>query len=272
MRKLSGWLAYQYRVARRSVITIEGVRIRIGKHMSRRVERALSKGGYEREELRLIGAVLSPADVVLEVGAGLGLVSSYCAKRIGSDRVFAYEADPELESCIRETYELNGVHPTLEMCAVTARAGRVTLYRDKHFVSSSVVRRRVGARPVEVPGRALNYVVEQVRPTLLVIDAEGAERDLFEDAKLPTVNKIVLELHDRVIGADRTERVRAQLGSLGFEVDQGLSSPEHLVLDRSHTEIPRKPGQHSDPSHRSGRGSTIDSSLTLDPSSKGAQQ
>jgi FkbM family methyltransferase len=237
LRKLSGWLAYRYRVARRSVITIEGVRIRIGKHLSRRVERALSKGGYQREELRLMGAVLSPADVVLEVGAGLGLVSSYCAKRIGSDRVFAYEADPELESCIRETYELNGVHPTLEMCAVTARAGRVTLYRDKHFVSSSVARRRVGARPVEVPGRALNYVVEQVRPTLVIIDAEGAGRDLFEDAKLPTVNKIVLELHDRVLGPDGTERVRAQLGSLGFEVDQGLSSPEHLVLERSRAEI-----------------------------------
>lgn len=241
MRKLSGWLAYRYRVARRSVITIEGVRIRIGRHMSRRVERALSKGGYEREELRLIGAVLSPADVVLEVGAGLGLVSSYCAKRIGSDRVFAYEADPELEPCIRETYQLNGVKPTLEMCAVTAQAGRVTLYRDKHFVSSSVVRRRVGSRPVEVPGRALNYVVEQVRPTLLVIDAEGAERDLFEAANLPTVNKIVLELHNRVIGSDGTERVRAQLGGLGFQVDQALSSPEHLVLERSRTEILQEP-------------------------------
>jgi FkbM family methyltransferase len=203
--------------------------------MSRRVERALSKGGYEREELRLIGAVLTPADVVLEVGAGLGLVSTYCAQRIGSRRVFAYEADPELEPCIRETYELNAVEPTLEMCAVCARSGRVTLYRDKHFVSSSVVRRRVGSRPIEVPGRALNYVVERARPTLLVIDAEGAERDLFEGAKLPTVNKIVLELHDRVIGPDGTDRVRAQLADLGFEVNQALSSPEHLVVERNGT-------------------------------------
>jgi FkbM family methyltransferase len=232
-RKLSGWLGYQYRVARRSIITIEGIRIRIGRHMSRRVERALSKGGYEREELRLIGEVLTRADVVLEVGAGLGLVSSYCAKRVGSKRVVAYEADPDLEPCIRETYRLNSVEPTLEMCAVGARAGRVTLYRDKHFVSSSVVRRRVGARPVEVPGRALNYIVEKVRPTLLVIDAEGAERDLFDGAYLPTVTRIVLELHDRVIGPDGTNRVRAQLSELGFEEDQGLSSPEHLVLKRT---------------------------------------
>jgi FkbM family methyltransferase len=201
--------------------------------MSRRVERALSRGGYEREELRLIGSVLSEGDIVLEVGAGLGLVSSYCAKRIGSDRVFAFEADPELEPCIRETYHLNGVEPVLDMCAVVAQPGRVILHRDKHLVSSSIVRRRVGAQPVEVPGKALNYVVERVRPTLLVVDAEGAERELFDGACLPTVSTIILELHERIIGPTGTEQVRNQLANLGFEVDHGISSPEHLVLRRS---------------------------------------
>lgn len=232
LRKLSHWMVYQYRILRRPVISIEGVRIRVGRHMSRRVERALSKGGYEREELRLIGEVLSPGDVVLEVGAGLGLVSTFCAKRVGSSRVYAYEADPDLEPCIRETYRLNAVDPTLEMCAIGPRAGRVTLHRDKHLVSSSVVRRRAGSRPVEVPGKALNYVVEKVRPTLLVIDAEGAEREMFDGAELPSVRKVVLELHDRVIGRDGTDRVRRALAELGFREDRRLSSHEHLVLRR----------------------------------------
>jgi FkbM family methyltransferase len=200
--------------------------------MSPRVERALSRGGYEREELSLIGEVLLPDDVVLEVGAGLGLVSTFCAKRVGSSRVFAYEADPELEPCIRETYELNGVEPTLEMCAVGGQSGRVTLFRDKHFVSSSVVRRRVGAKPVEVPGKALSYIVEKVRPTMLIVDAEGAEREMFEGAQLEGVTRIGLELHDRVIGPLGTDRVRASLTAMGFHQDQRLSSPEHLVLRR----------------------------------------
>jgi FkbM family methyltransferase len=200
--------------------------------MSPRVERALSRGSYEREELRLIGEVLLADDIVLEVGAGLGLVSTYCAKRVGSSRVFAYEADPELEPCIRETYELNGVTPTLEMCAVSGQAGRVTLFRDKHFVSSSVVRRRVGAKPIEVPGKALSYIVEKVRPTVLIIDAEGAEREMFDGAQLEGVTRIVLELHDRVIGPLETDRVRASLAAVGFHQDQRLSSPEHLVLRR----------------------------------------
>jgi FkbM family methyltransferase len=204
----------------------------VGRHMSPRVERALSRGGYEREELSLIGEVLLPEDVVLEVGAGLGLVSTFCAKRVGSSRVFAYEADPELEPCIRETYELNGVEPTLEMCAVGGQSGRVTLFRDKHFVSSSVVRRRVGAKPIEVPGKALTYIVEKVRPTVRIVDAEGAEREMFEGAQLEGVTRIVLELHDRVIGPLGTDRVRASLAAMGFHQDQRLSSPEHLVLRR----------------------------------------
>jgi FkbM family methyltransferase len=232
LRKVSHWLAYQYRILRRPVITIEGVQIRVGRHMSRRVERALSRGGYERQELQLIGTLLTPGDVVLEVGAGLGLVSTYCAQRVGSSRVFAFEADPDLEPCIRETYDLNGVEPTLDMCSVGAQAGRVTIYRDKHLVSSSVGRRRAGTRPVEVPGKALNYVVQRFRPTLLIIDAEGAERELFDGAELPTVTKIVLELHDRVIGTQGTDRVRATLTQLGFREDHGLSTSEHLVLRR----------------------------------------
>jgi predicted O-methyltransferase YrrM len=103
LRKLSNWLIYHYRIRTRPIVSIEGIRIRVGRHMSRRVEQAISKGGYERDELRLIGMLLSPSDVVLEIGAGLGVVSAYCAKRLGSSRVFAFEANPDLEPRIRET-------------------------------------------------------------------------------------------------------------------------------------------------------------------------
>jgi FkbM family methyltransferase len=200
--------------------------------MSRRVERALSKGGYERQELQLIGALLSPADVVLEIGAGLGLISTFCAKRVGPSRVFAFEADPDLEPCIRETYALNGVEPTLDMCAVGVRAGRVTIYRNKHLVSSSVGRRRAGTRPVEVPGKALNYVVHRFGPTVLIINADGVEPELFDGAELPTVTKIMVELPDLVLGPQGTNRVRAALAKLGFREDRGLTNSQHLVLRR----------------------------------------
>jgi FkbM family methyltransferase len=232
LRKLSNWLVYQYRIGRRPIVSIEGVRIRVGRHMSRRVEQAISKGEYERDELRLIGLVLSPSDVVLEIGAGLGVVSTYCAKRIGSSRVFAFEANPDLEPHIRETYALNDVNPTLEMCALRAIAGRVTLYRTRNLFSSSMIKRSAAAIPIEVPGKSLSYVVDKIRPTLLIVDVEGAEGELFDHAQLPGVTKIMLELHERVVGQDRVRQARGALTALGFREDGGLSSREHLVLRR----------------------------------------
>jgi FkbM family methyltransferase len=232
LRRLSNWLVYRYRIGRRPVVSLEGVRVRVGGHMSRRVEQAISRGGYERDELRLIGMVLSPSDVVLEVGAGIGVISAYCAKRLGSSRVFAFEANPDLEPRIRETYALNGVEPTLEMCAVRATAGRVALYRSKHLFSSSLIQRNAGAVPIEVPGKALSYLVEKIRPTLLIVDVEGAEGELFDRAQLPGVTTIMLELNERLIGRDKVRQVRGALLALGFREDPGYSSREHLVLRR----------------------------------------
>jgi FkbM family methyltransferase len=232
LRKIGHWLGYQYQSLRRPILTLEGVRVRLGPHLSPKVERAIARGAYERDELRVLAAILSPADVVLDIGAGLGMVSAYCAKRIGSKRVFAFEANPDLEPRILETYALNGVNPTLEMCAVGPHAGRVTLYRGKHLFSSSLISTATVTRPIEVPGKALSYLVDRLRPTLLVIDVKGAEVDLFDGARLPGVSKIVLELHQRIIGNDGVNRVRATLAKLGFKEDLRFSSGERLVLVR----------------------------------------
>jgi len=225
------WLVHQFRVRRRPVVTVAGVKIRLGRHMSPQVERTVSRGRYEQEEFRLIEQVLSPGDVVLEVGAGLG-VSAYCAKRLGSSHVFAYEANPDLEACIRETYSLNEVQPTLDMCAVGADAGKVTLFRSEDLWASSVLRPSGKVRPVEVPVKALSEIVQLVRATLLIVDVEGAESELFDRAHLPTVTRIILELHERVIGTAGARRVRATLSAMGFEELPDLSADTHLVLQR----------------------------------------
>jgi FkbM family methyltransferase len=232
LRKVANWLDYHYQAIRRPIVTIEGTRVRLGSHLSPRLERAISRGTYERDELRVLGAILSPSDVVLEIGAGLGVVSAYCAKRLGSSRVFACEANPDLEPRILETYALNEVNPTLDMCAVCSQPGRVTLYRGKHLFSSSLISGGSVTRPVEVPGKSLSYLVDRLRPTLLIIDMKSAEVDLFDGARLPGVKRILLELHARMIGPDETHRIRGTLMRQGFKEDSRFSSGERLVLAR----------------------------------------
>jgi hypothetical protein len=87
-------------------------------------------------------------------------------------------------------------------------------------------------RPVRVGMRSLTKEAARCRPTLLIVDAEGAEREMFRAAELPTVTRIVVELHERVIGPDGVAQARADLAALGFVEDAGLSRGEQLVLRR----------------------------------------
>src|SRR5204862_370213 len=80
-----------------------------------------------------------------------------------------------------------------------ADAGKVTLFRSEDLWASSVLRPSGKVRPVEVPVRALSEIVQLVGATLLIIDVEGAESELFDRAHLPTVSRIILELHERVM-------------------------------------------------------------------------
>ncbi len=228
-----GWrLEYEWRCLTRPVIEIHGLRVRLGRHLSRRVEAALRDGSYEKSELRLLDAVLEPGDVVLEVGTGLGFISTFCARRLGSERVFTYEANPGLESPIRDTYRLNAVAPTLTTAAIGPEEGEVVFYRDKHLWSSSVVLRSPDMRPVRVAMRSLTGEAEKHRPTLLIVDAEGAEGEMFRGAELPTVTRIVVELHERVIGPEGVAQARADLAALGFVEDATLSRGEQMVMRR----------------------------------------
>jgi len=56
--------------------------------------------------------------------------------------------------------------------------------------------------------------------------------ELFDRAHLPTVSKIILELHERVIGTAGARRVRSTLSAIGFEELPDLSTGKHLVLQR----------------------------------------
>ena len=71
---------------------------------------------YEEDEAKCVLAKIQPHDIVLEFGAGLGYLSTLCSKRIGSERVFAYEANPELIPLIEKTYRNNGVAASAAEC------------------------------------------------------------------------------------------------------------------------------------------------------------
>jgi len=214
-------------------VDVSGVQIRLGPHLSRGMREVIASGEYEAAESSIVARHVGNDDVVMELGAGLGYISTLIAKKIGSGKVFAYEANPVLESIIQETYKLNAVSPSLIMCMLGQRAGEQTFFVMKDFWSSSTVRRDRRAKEVSVPVRAVNDEIARIKPTFLIVDIEGGEYELFRSIDLSTVNKVAIELHERIIGADKARSVMDTLTGAGLSLREEMSGPEQLFYARA---------------------------------------
>lgn len=234
LKQIRKRIILDYRVhSKPKVVSIQGIKVSLTEDMSGRLVEALYSGAYEKYELELVKSQLHPSDIVMELGTGLGLVSIYCAKRIGSERVFTYEANPELEPIIRHNYAMNQVAPTLTICMLGDKLGEQKFYVRKNFWASSTIPRSPNDKAIKVHVKSFNQEVKRINPTFLIIDIEGGEYELLKDAELHNVQTIVMELHKSFIGYEKAEVVISRLTETGFRVNQELSYNEELLLQRN---------------------------------------
>lgn len=177
-------------------------------------------GDYEAKEIDIISRRLAVDDVVLEVGAGLGYLSAFCAKRIGGERVFTYEANPELIPIIQATHQRNGVAPTVINAMLAKGEGEREFFLEQDFWASSA--HRSGGRAITVPQRDLNSELARIKPSFLIVDIEGGEAEFFAGADLSSVKKICMETHPDVLGDRALSELFAGLVAQGFAIDFSL--------------------------------------------------
>jgi FkbM family methyltransferase len=213
-------------------IEVDGVVVPLGRQLTYPILVLLADGEYEREELEIVRRTLRRDDVVMELGTGLGFLASYCARSIGSDRVFTFEANRAMESQIRRTFARNGVSPSLRICMLGRETGMAELSVNPDFRGSSTVKRVHGGHVVPVPVEPFGAAMASIRPTYLIIDIEGGEADLLAHADLSGVQRICMEVHPWALGADGVRAVRARLEAAGFTVSSELSTEGVWFLER----------------------------------------
>ena len=224
---------YGWRLLRRpTVVKLSGVRLELGPHTTPAIRTAIYSERFERREARYVIRRLEPSDTVMEIGAGMGFISTLCALRLGPARVFAYEANPAMIKVIEHTYELNGVRPTLTNAALAGNAGTVEFFVEDEFVSSSIIRLSERAQSVHIAQLDVNMEVARIRPTMMVIDIEGAEHELVPIVHWDGINKVIIDLHPQIIGEEKTHEVLSTLERRGFVVDRRLSSTTKKYLHR----------------------------------------
>jgi FkbM family methyltransferase len=183
------------------------------------IKNALEGGWYEAGEIEQLPNLLQDGEVVLEIGAGLGLMSTLAAKDKRTKEVHAVEANPKLIPVIAANHKLNNAKVKVYNELLADADGEVDFYVHRDFWASSLTY-WAGAEVVKIKKKRFQTRLDEIKPTMLIVDIEGGETHLFDNVSMPTVEKILIELHLNNVGRDNVLHLFQVLGSKGFHYDQ----------------------------------------------------
>ncbi|MBO6603050.1 MAG: DUF563 domain-containing protein [Roseicyclus sp.] len=205
-----------------------GVEVPAGPHLDRKKLRSLRDGFYERQEVRSAFGHIRNSDRLLELGAGSGIVGSAVALNCDVDALLSFEANSDMVPVARKLYARNGLEEKAEIRHGIVVAGsdapaEMAFAVAEDYLGSMVVddgRAAIpGMRLETVPTVDFSKIVEEFRPTALLMDIEGGELTLLESADLSCFRVVVVELHRDIYGRDGMKRCRAALSTAGLRPD-----------------------------------------------------
>jgi FkbM family methyltransferase len=192
---------------------------------------------YEPDVWPRLMSAAGPGDVVVDVGALVGLYTLALARRVGpTGRVIAFEPDPESFALLTAQVRLNGVEDRVELvqAAVGECGGRVPFQGGRLADSRVLSESAAGAGTVACV--ALDDVLGSRRVDVLKVDVEGYEvhvlkgaRGLLSDpARRPRA--LFVEIHPFAWPSFRTsgEELLELLTSLGYEAGSVDGAPARV--------------------------------------------
>jgi FkbM family methyltransferase len=179
------------------------------------------RGRYELSEAEAAKQLLRPDDRVLELGGGVGLISTIAAKLVPQGQVVTIEANPRLVSFIERVHGLNGVRAECinAIAAGGEGGGTAKFYLRKDFWVSSMSPEPadyVDAVDVNVIG--ISVLVKQHKPSVVIIDIEGGEMNLIDEDWTRGVRLVMMEVHPKQTGLEGVQKLVDFFTNCGFTV------------------------------------------------------
>ncbi|MEX0340355.1 MAG: FkbM family methyltransferase [Arenibacterium sp.] len=214
-----------------------GVKVPKGEYVTASEARRMAAGNYEGAEIRGALHVVRDGDVVLELGAGIGLVGAVIARNRAVRHVYAFEANPDLMRACRWLYRLNRLRKRMTlrnevMVSAPERPATLPFYRDAAFRSSSLLASDRAQSVVDVPTADFNAFCLEFGPDVLVADIEGGELELLRYADLSGFRAVVIEFHGNRYGRVGLDACKAILLAAGFKKVKEKSTPRVWTLER----------------------------------------
>jgi FkbM family methyltransferase len=226
------------------VARCEGLRVPDSPFLNETRIARINAARYEGEEIAGALRVVTPADRVLELGAGLGIVGAVTALNRRPEAVLSFEANPALLPHINALYAENGLSDRIRVENRVLLAGpdqpqSVTFHVHNSYLGSSLVdSANRQTRPVTVPAADFDTTAAQFGATVLLMDIEGGELDLLRQIDLTRFRAVVLEFHPAVYGIAGMKECKAILRKAGFEQVADRSSRTVWTCERTAVAAP----------------------------------
>ena len=178
--------------------------------MQGKIRRLLRNNDYEAKETEAALRVVKEGDVVVELGGGIGYMSTLVATKRAIKSVHVFEANPNLIPYIRSVHAANNVTNAHVTNAILGpRKGSVDFYVREPMLGSSmqVLEGEVDPPSVKVDVLNAKTTFKDIGANVLICDIEGAEVDLIPSLDLSGFRAAIIETHPQWIGPEGMNKV-----------------------------------------------------------------
>lgn len=222
---------------------VQGVQLRLpDRLLTPSILKAFETGRYERLEANQLPRFLRDGDRLLELGGGVGFISTIARRAAKLESCTVIEANPDLIEIIRETHRRNAVAAEVHNAVVLSKRDRtnfevdaddtVAFFQRKNFWGSSLLSTPGYASIARIPVVDFDAMLGRVRPSIIIADIEGGEANLFDGTQLHGVRHILIELHKNVIGLRGITHIGATLAAQGLHYDPDYSIGAVVMFSR----------------------------------------
>lgn len=185
----------------------------------------LYKACSDRSERAILKEIIRPGMTVLDVGANIGIYTSFMAKIVGEKgRVYAFEPSPHNFNLLKKYNNQSNI--TLVQAAIGDTTGRIALYiSDKLNVDHRTYETGEKRKRIDVPSYRLDDYLQGRKVDFVKMDIQGFEYKALLGMENTLQNnqdiQILMEFwpYGLIKAGSEPEEVLAFLHRLGFQTE-----------------------------------------------------
>lgn len=199
------------------------------------LRRELLRGRYERHKMRQLRNRIEPNDVVLDIGAGIGLAALYAAGMVGAGNVLCVEPDPRAAALARRNFALNRqpIQLTEAAAAPPGAPAQLDFHLNEALGRSSLTPRAGTVATIAVATLDVAPILAERGISALCVDVEGSEHNLLRGIDdFAGVRVILLRINEQALGYGRANDLFQHLFAAGFALDLPDARGRQVALTR----------------------------------------